>query len=274
MRNIDNRFVLIASDGDRLYPYKKLQKETNRFGFALTAPGEQDRHGGGTYTEDINLVVKKLVFENWSVRVTTIDKEGKQREGTLGIGKKSIVGYELDSSLQHLINGAHIRPQNIIGTIPIQNKSPISIDNTVILDEEKESAVDEYSYRAIKTRRGQQDFRKSLLLSFSAKCCISNCTVESVLEAAHIIPHTSETNYKITNGILLRADLHTLFDLNLIGIDTNGIVHVSEKLKYSEYAEFDGLMIASHIPEEMSKNLSSRFNEFQKIENNEQTKTS
>ncbi|KKN63468.1 hypothetical protein LCGC14_0501290 [marine sediment metagenome] len=43
MEAVDRRFVLVADNGDRLYPYKKAQRETGRYGFALTKPGEQDR---------------------------------------------------------------------------------------------------------------------------------------------------------------------------------------------------------------------------------------
>mgnify|MGYP003629419514 CR=1 FL=1 len=262
MEVVDTRFALIADNGDRLYPYKKDQKSTNRYGFALTAPGEQDRKGGGTYTKDISLVVKKLVLENWSARVKTLDKIGKQREGTLGICKKAIVGYELDVSLKHLIRSALVQPKNITGK-SVQGKSVNNLSKNI--EEEKGSVVDEYTFAAIKTRRGQSDFRKSLLLAFSGKCCISQCTVESVLEAAHIIPHAEESNYKVTNGLVLRADLHTLFDLNLLGVDLEGIVHISDNLRLSEYAEFGGRSIGKNLPDETSKNLAIRFRQFSAV---------
>jgi predicted restriction endonuclease len=123
----------------------------------------------------------------------------------------------------------------------------------------KESPVDEIALRAIKSRRGQPEFRKSLLLAFNGKCCISGCAIESVLEAAHIVPHTEETNYAVENGVLLRADIHTLYDLNVIGIDSNGRTVVSDSLKESEYWQFHGKLIAEHISETMSSNLSRRF---------------
>ena len=113
MEAIDKRLVSIADNGDRLYPYKKKQRLTNYYGFALTAPGEQDRNGGGTYTEDLNLVVKKLIFDGWSVRVKTTDKVDLQRDGTLGIRKKVIVGYELAEELVHLVKGAQTKPSKI-----------------------------------------------------------------------------------------------------------------------------------------------------------------
>ncbi|WP_080361602.1 HNH endonuclease signature motif containing protein [Burkholderia pseudomallei] len=55
-------------------------------------------------------------------------------------------------------------------------------------------------------------------------------------------PHTSrrETDYLTRNGILLRTDIHTLFDLNLLAIDTRCRVKVSKVLRYTEYKDYDG----------------------------------
>ena len=47
---------------------------------------------------------------------------------------------------------------------------------------------------------------------------MTGCTVFAVLEAAHIKPYQGENDNHPQNGLLLRADIHTLFDLNLLGI--------------------------------------------------------
>lgn len=127
--------------------------------------------------------------------------------------------------------------------------------------------IDEITLREIKTRRGQPKLRKFLLDIFDRKCCITNCNVEGVLEAAHIIPHSEESNYSISNGLLLRADIHTLYDLNLISIDNNGKVFISESLRHSEYLQYQGKIIADNLPSEMSANLAKRFESFLQTEN-------
>ena len=65
--------------------------------------------------------------------------------------------------------------------------------------------------------------------------------VVDVLEAAHITPHLGpETNHP-TNGLLLRADLHTLFDCGLIGVDSDSrAVVLHERLRGSEYEALRG----------------------------------
>jgi len=57
----------------------------------------------------------------------------------------------------------------------------------------------------------------------------------------------NNTNH-ITNGILLRADLHTLFDLGLIGINQNYKVVISLSLNGTEYEKYHGSVI--RLPKE------------------------
>jgi hypothetical protein len=123
-------------------------------------------------------------------------------------------------------------------------------------------SVDEKTWQEIKTRRGQPKFRQDLLSNCNGKCRVTDCNVESVLEAAHIIPHSEASNYSVLNGLLLRADIHTLYDLNLIGIDGNGKVFISETLRESKYWQYQGKIIATDIHSEMSANLAKRFELF------------
>ncbi|KUF38884.1 hypothetical protein AS359_08380 [Comamonas kerstersii] len=102
--------------------------------------------------------------------------------------------------------------------------------------------VDDDIYRKtlIKSRRGQNKFRKALLSAYKNCCVVTACRVESLLEAAHITPHAEHTDYRVSNGLLLRADIHTLFDLNLLCIDESYTILVSPLLKYSEYWKYNG----------------------------------
>ncbi|MBW4515261.1 MAG: HNH endonuclease [Timaviella obliquedivisa GSE-PSE-MK23-08B] len=72
---------------------------------------------------------------------------------------------------------------------------------------------------SIVRRQGQSQFRQQLLRVYKGKCAILGNDVEQALEAAHIIPYCGLETNTTSNGLLLRADLHTLFDLNLITID-------------------------------------------------------
>jgi hypothetical protein len=72
---------------------------------------------------------------------------------------------------------------------------------------------------ARRVRRGQPRFRKNLLKLYGGRCAVSGWGPESVLEAAHILLHADSGLNHTDNGILLRADLHSLFDDGLLKID-------------------------------------------------------
>jgi hypothetical protein len=94
---------------------------------------------------------------------------------------------------------------------------------------------------AIVRRQGQPAFRRNLLVAYNRRCAITGCSVESVLEAAHIVPYKGEITNHVGNGLLLRADFHTLFDLRLIAIhEVSMRLLVSPKLNGTGYENFRG----------------------------------
>ncbi|PWR13924.1 hypothetical protein DKT69_18980 [Micromonospora sicca] len=90
----------------------------------------------------------------------------------------------------------------------------------------------------VTARQGQADFRRRLIEAYGGCCAISGCDVEAVLQAAHIDPYNGPATNRVTNGLLLRADLHNLFDRGLIWIDGSYRVRVAEGLDH--YSELDG----------------------------------
>ena len=92
---------------------------------------------------------------------------------------------------------------------------------------------------SIVRRQGQSQFRQQLLKAHKGKCAISGNDVEQALEAAHIIPYLGLETNTTSNGLLLRADLHTLFDLNLITTDPQTMkVLVAPKLMQTQCRAF------------------------------------
>ena len=94
---------------------------------------------------------------------------------------------------------------------------------------------------AIVRRRGQRSFREALLMAYSGACAITGCTIPAILEAAHVHPYKGDHTNVVSNGLLLRADVHTLFDLGLVAIEPQTlIIRVSPALARTEYADLDG----------------------------------
>jgi hypothetical protein len=132
--------------------------------------------------------------------------------------------------------------------IPLSVKDPSEL-NTHLIDRTTAASdpLDNKVMRQITVRRGQSDFRNALLNSYEGHCCITGCKDIALLEAAHIVPHCIEDNMTIHNGLLLRADIHTLYDLNLLQISENGFVSISSSIQSKEYRDLNGLRVLTGI---------------------------
>lgn len=69
-------------------------------------------------------------------------------------------------------------------------------------------------------RRGHPNFRHDLLQAYEYRCAITNFNAIDALEATYIVPFRGKLTHAPSNGLLLRADIHTLFDLGKVAIDT------------------------------------------------------
>jgi hypothetical protein len=135
---------------------------------------------------------------------------------------------------------------------------------------EEDGRPDDVQMRAIKIRRGQGKFRERLLAAYGRTCAISGCKIVDLLEAAHIRPHAEEPNYSVTNGLLLRADLHTLFDLGLLAVDARLRIKLAPSLLFSEYKNYDGRELRQpEYPSEMPSReaLERRYRAFKELHN-------
>jgi hypothetical protein len=102
--------------------------------------------------------------------------------------------------------------------------------------------------RAIRERQGQPKFRRAVLNAYERKCAISGCDLEQAVEAAHIRPYSGGRSDRLSNALLLRADLHTLFDLGLVSIDAQKwtVVMDANLRRQAEYGDYHGKKI--HLP--------------------------
>jgi hypothetical protein len=112
------------------------------------------------------------------------------------------------------------------------------------IEREKGNIDREYRSHVSEVRKNQGAFRKILLQRYGTKCCVTGCTVPEVLEAAHIIPFRKGLSCRDSpsNGLLLRRDIHRLFDLMLLSIDPEDFsIWVNPSLRHGEYGNFHGL---------------------------------
>lgn len=96
---------------------------------------------------------------------------------------------------------------------------------------------------ARKIRRGQPRFRRNLLRIHDGRCAVTGTDLECVLEACHISPHAASGTNHTSNGVLLRSDIHDLFDDLLLTFDSEMVIRVAPELRGSEYVKLDGLLL-------------------------------
>nr|WP_246878977.1 HNH endonuclease [Thalassospira sp. ER-Se-21-Dark] len=100
-------------------------------------------------------------------------------------------------------------------------------------------------FREVAVRQGQAKFRSNLIGLFDGKCAITGCAVAVALQAAHIVPYRKKSKLDLGNGLLLRADIHTLFDMFLLSVSPDDLtVHVSPQLEGTEYVALHGKKIS------------------------------
>lgn len=89
-------------------------------------------------------------------------------------------------------------------------------------------------------RLGQQAFKSMVLAAYHRRCAITGGRITPVLQAAHIRPVAHHGEHRLDNGLLLRSDVHTLFDQGYLGIDDHHRIHVSRRLRedFGNGAEF------------------------------------
>lgn len=97
-----------------------------------------------------------------------------------------------------------------------------------------EPPADRASRRAwVEQRLGQGTFRTRVTDAYGRRCAVTGERTLPVLEAAHIKPYAQQGPNRVDNGLLLRSDLHRLFDRGLVTIEPERLTfQVSERIRH------------------------------------------
>jgi len=120
----------------------------------------------------------------------------------------------------------------------VQYTSTLEEEEPELFSSDNPTESRERTLRSIIVRRGQPEFRRKLIERYGV-CLISGCNVIDALEAAHIQPYAKNGANNLSNGLLLRGDIHTLFDLYLITIKSDFVISISPDIYNSPYKCFD-----------------------------------
>ena len=161
----------------------------------------------------------------------------------------------------------HTAVRDLARDVPDRRLADHEADEDDSLDSYHPSPNDlrELVAREIRERRGQTKFRDVLRQRFNDECVVTGCRVVDVLEAAHISPYRGPEDHNSQNGLLLRSDIHTLFDLDLLGINPETLSVELHPVLFLEYGNLAGKRITCSNENKPSREaLRLRFQEFRK----------
>jgi len=145
-------------------------------------------------------------------------------------------------------------------------KIEAALDENDSFDPKDQSDERERTLVQIAQRRGYL-FRRKLLAAYDGRCAVTGCDAKPALEAAHILAYAGDKSDFVSNGLLLRGDIHTLFDLDLIGINPRTLaIALARSLRGTTYDELAGKVISLPNAEGKRPNpaaLKRRWREFQ-----------
>lgn len=115
-------------------------------------------------------------------------------------------------------------------------------------------------------RLGQGAFRVLVTDAYQRRCAVTGERTLPVLQAAHIKPYSELGPHRVSNGLLLRSDLHTLFDLGYLTVNRELKLEVSSRLKQEwqngrEYYAHHGKSLA-FLPDKKASQPAAEFLEW------------
>jgi putative restriction endonuclease len=81
-----------------------------------------------------------------------------------------------------------------------------------------------------RNRLGQSGFRTVVTDAYDRRCAFTGEKTLPALQASHIKPYASSGPHRVDNGLLLRADLHQLFDAGYLTITRDHRIEVSRRI--------------------------------------------
>ena len=144
--------------------------------------------------------------------------------------------------------------QNLLETSPLQTVGPQAISGPTFSDPV-----------LARRRLGQGAFKALVLDSYQRRCAITGHKIAPTLEAAHIRPVSKGGEHRLDNGLLLRSDVHTMFDRGYLTVDPGHRLHVSARLREEfdngeEFYQRDGEVIL--LPERIADRPAREFLEW------------
>lgn len=143
-----------------------------------------------------------------------------------------------------------LQVQSFLSSVPLIREEPVVVYGKPVL-----------TY----PRLGQGSFRVLVTDAYQRRCAITGERTLPALDAAHIKPYSEKGPLVVNNGILLRRDLHALFDRGYLTVTPSYSIEISGRIKKEfengrEYYQFHGRKI--RVPSNIMDFPSSEFLEW------------
>jgi putative restriction endonuclease len=107
--------------------------------------------------------------------------------------------------------------------------------------------------RLVRPRLGQGGFRLLITDAYQRRCAITGERTLPALEAAHIKPYAQSGEHRLDNGLLLRRDLHALFDDGYVTVTADHRLRVSKRIREEyengrDYYAMEGVALRLPVP--------------------------
>ena len=83
----------------------------------------------------------------------------------------------------------------------------------------------------VRRRLGQGTFRLLVTDTYDRRCAVTGEKALPTLDAAHILPVSEGGQHRVDNGLLLRSDVHRLFDAGYVTVTPDHRFRVSQRIK-------------------------------------------
>jgi len=146
-----------------------------------------------------------------------------------------------NDSLKQILQGSN--DHSIASNQKDSDEDPFGSEGHQDDDFDVNAALDEevgYEVALRRSRPGQTPFRNALIRAYGPRCLVTGTVGGEVIEAAHIIDAGGEETMHPRNGLLLRRDVHRLWDLGLLKINPDTLEIEVDSTLDEEYTRLDG----------------------------------
>lgn len=178
-----------------------------------------------------------------------------------------LAGALLASQMNTLADAERWNPQNsIVQLNPVKvldffNQLDITSRQSIIVSESLQLPGG-FVTGTVRRRLGQTQFRAHLVSKYKNRCAITGPCYLAALDAAHLYSYAEEGQHIRGGGLLMRKDLHALFDRGLLGVDARQRVALHRDLEGTQHEVLQGQELQVSIGKTEKRLLAKHFEHY------------